>query len=178
MDIKEMSAFGISQTMAQLIENGFVMDEETGEVLFQGDDLTALKEALDVKINSICGAIKYNESKADALKKRKQEIDANQKFFASKAESLKRYLNVLLEMNGKTDGMVTDDYRVSYRKSTKGEIYDEDALIKYIESKPELKEKYYKVSYELKNKELSDDTKQGEEIPGFRLVENKNLQIK
>ena len=81
-------------------------------------------------------------------------------------------------MNGKTDGIETDDYRVSYRKSTKGEIYDEDALKKYIDSKPELKEKYYKVTYEIKNKELSDDTKVGTEIPGFRLVENRNLQIK
>lgn len=178
MDINEMSGYGISQTIAQIIENGFTIDEETGEVLFQSDDLEALQEALDKKINSICGYIKFCENRADGLKKRKQEIDANQKHYTNKAEYLKKYLNTLLEMNGKSDGIETDDYRVSYRKSTKSEIYDEDALKKYIESKPELKEKYYKITYEIKNKELSDDTKTGTNIPGFRLIENRNLQIK
>lgn len=177
MDINEMSGYGISQTIAKIIEEGFTMDEETGEILFQGDDLEALQEALDKKINSICGYIEFCENRADGLKKRKQEIETNQKHYTNKAEHLKRYLNMLLEMNGKTDGMETDDYRVSYRKSTKSEIYDEDALKKYIESKPELKEKYYKVTYEIKNKELSNDVKTGITIPGFRLVENKNLQI-
>lgn len=178
MDVNEMSGYGISQTIAQIIENGFTINEETGEVLFQSDDLEKLQEVLDKKINSICGYIKFCENRADGLKKRKQEIDANQKHYTNKAEYLKKYLNTLLEMNGKTDGIETDDYRVSYRKSTKGEIYDEDALKKYIDSKPELKEKYYKITYELKNKELSDDTKVGTEIPGFRLVENRNLQIR
>ena len=178
MDVNEMSGYSTSQTIAQIIENGFTINEETGEVLFQSDDLEKLQEALDKKINSICGYIKFCENRADGLKKRKQEIDANQKHYTNKAEYLKKYLNTLLEMNGKTDGIETDDYRVSYRKSTKGEIYDEDALKKYIDSKPELKEKYYKVTYELKNKELSDDTKVGTEIPGFRLVENRNLQIR
>ena len=78
MDVNEMSGYGISQTIAQIIENGFTINEETGEVLFQSDDLEKLQEALDKKINSICGYIKFCENRADGLKKRKQEIDANQ----------------------------------------------------------------------------------------------------
>ena len=44
MDVNEMSGYGISQTIAQIIENGFTINEETGEVLFQSDDLEKLQE--------------------------------------------------------------------------------------------------------------------------------------
>lgn len=178
MDINEMSGYGISQAIATIIDEGFVCDEETGEVIFQGNDLDALKEALDKKINSICGYIKVCESRAEGLKNRKKEIESNQKSYERKAESLKKYLEVLLKANGQENGMKTDDYIVSYRKSTKGEIYDNEALKKYIDSKDEYKDKYYKVTYELKNKELNDEAKKGTNIPGFRLIENRNLQIK
>ena len=34
MDINELSGWGISQQIAQIVENGFTFDEETGEVFF------------------------------------------------------------------------------------------------------------------------------------------------
>ena len=41
------------------------------------------------------------------------------------------------------------------------------------------KQKYFKYKEpEIAKKELGDALKQGEEIPGIELVENKNLQIK
>jgi hypothetical protein len=178
MEIDEMSAYGISQAIKQAIDEGFIVDDETGEVFFKDDILGQLNEALDKKVNSICGYIKSLESSAEGLKKRKAEIDAVQKSKERKAESLKKYLNELMIMNGKESGMQVDDYKVSYRKSTKGEIYDPVALKKYIDADDKLAEKYYKVTYEFKNKELSDDVKAGAEIPGFKLVENKNIQIK
>ena len=58
------------------------------------------------------------------------------------------------------------------------EVFDENAFTKYMDENPDLKEKYYKVSYELKKKELTDDVKKdGLEIPGFHLIQNKNIQI-
>lgn len=178
MDVNEMSAYGISKSIADIIEQGFSYDEETGEVYFQQDDLDSLQEALDKKIDSICGLIKSYEAKAEGFKQRDKEIKATQKRYETKAEKLKKYLDLLLEMNDKKDGMQTENYAVSYRKSSSGEIFDSDALSKYIESKPELKEKYYKVTYEIKKKELNDDFKNGEEIPGFRIVTNRSLQIR
>ena len=46
-------------------------------------------------------------------------------------------------------------------------------------SSDENKQKYFKYKEpEIAKKELGDALKQGEEIPGVELVENKNLQIK
>lgn len=177
MDINEMSGYGISQAIAKIIDEGFICNEETGEIIFQGEDLDALKEALDKKINSICGYIKACENRAEGLKNRKKEIESNQKYYEKKADNLKKYLDMLLKANGQDTGMKTEDYTVSYRKSTKGEIYDDEALKKYIDSNDEYKDRYYKITYELKSKELSAEAKTGTNIPGFRLVENKNLQI-
>ena len=53
MDIKELSSYGLTSTIFQVIENGFTFDEETGEVFFTQDDLEALQEALDVKFNNM-----------------------------------------------------------------------------------------------------------------------------
>lgn len=178
MNIDEMSAYGISKAIADVIEQGFSYDEETGEVFFQSQDLDDLQEALEDKINSICGLVEKYNTMADGLKKRKQEIEKTQKRYEAQASNLKKYLDTLLTINGKEDGITVSDYRVSYRKTTKAEVFDEDAFDKYMNENPDLKEKYYKVSYELKKKELTDDVKkEGLEVPGFHLVQNKNIQI-
>ena len=60
MDINELSGWGISQQIAQIVENGFTFDEETGEVFFTTDDLDALNEALDNKLESLAGIYQNN----------------------------------------------------------------------------------------------------------------------
>ena len=81
MDIDELSGWGISQQIAQIVENGFTFDEETGEVFFTTDDLDALNEALDNKLESLAGIYQMYESKADALKARSKEIADRAKSF-------------------------------------------------------------------------------------------------
>ena len=53
MDINELSGWGISQQIAEIVENGFTFDEETGEVFFTTDDLDKLEIALEDKINQL-----------------------------------------------------------------------------------------------------------------------------
>ena len=186
MDIKEMKAWGISQSIAQVIENGFVFNEETGEVYFTSDDLDALQEAFETKMNGICGYIKYCKSKAESLKQRKKEIEESQKYYETKAENLNKYAHQLLVASGK-DKLDTEDFRLSFRKSTASEVYDEKALRDYINSKEEYKDKYFKYKEpEVSKTELANAIKESKNedgtynlsIPGFRLVENKSLQIK
>ena len=57
MDIKDLTSWGLTEVMFNVIENGFYADEETGEVFFTSDDLDALEEKLDDKLNGICGYI-------------------------------------------------------------------------------------------------------------------------
>ena len=55
MNIDELSGWGISKQIADVVENGFSYDEETGEIIFTSDDLEALEVALEEKIQSLSG---------------------------------------------------------------------------------------------------------------------------
>lgn len=186
MDINELSGWGISQAIAEIVENGFTFDEETGEVFFTSDDLDALNEALDSKLESLAGIYQMYLNKAKSFKDRSKEITDVSKSYDKKAENIKNYMDNLMRANNKTK-LEVGDKRLSYRKSMSSEITDEVKLKAYIEADEERKQKYY--SY--KNPEISktaikndiEKTKQEDgsytlEIPGFRLVENNNLQIK
>lgn len=190
MDINELSGWGISKTIAELVENGFVFDEETGEVYFTTDDLDVLEEAFENKMESLAGIYQMYIAKADALKERSKEVKKSSDAFTKKADNLKKYMDRLMQMNGK-DKLEAGDKKISYRKSTSSEITDEVALKKYIEKNEELKQKYYKYSDpEISKKAIMDDIKATKatdkngnvyyelDIPGFKLVENKNILIK
>ena len=101
MDINEVSGWGISKQIAQILENGFTFDEETGEVFFTTDDLDALNEALDNKLESLAGIYQMYVSKADALKTRSKEIADRAKSFENKADKLKNYIDSLMKANQK-----------------------------------------------------------------------------
>ena len=186
MDINELSGWGISQQIAQIVENGFTFDEETGEVFFTTDDLDALNEALDNKLESLAGIYQMYGSKADALKARSKEIAERAKSFENKADKLKKYIDSLMQANNK-EKLEVGDKKLSYRKSTAGNIIDDSALRQYINSKDEYKQKYFSYTEpEIAKKNLKDDilaSKQDDGsyslvIPGFEVVENKNLLIK
>ena len=186
MDINELSGWGISQQIAQVVENGFSYDEETGEVFFTTDDLDALNEALDSKLESLAGIYQMYVSKADALKARSKEIAERAKSFENKADKLKKYIDSLMQANNK-EKLEVGDKKLSYRKSTAGNIIDDSALRQYINSKDEYKQKYFSYQEpEIAKKNLKDDilaSKQDDGsyslvIPGFEVVENKNLLIK
>lgn len=186
MDIDELSGWGISQQIAQIVENGFTFDEETGEVFFTTDDLDALNEALDNKLESLAGIYQMYESKADALNARSKEIANRAKSFENKANKIKNYIDSLMKANQK-EKLEVGDKKLSYRKSLAGNIVNDSELRKHINSEDEYKKRYFVYKEpEISKKNLKDDvlaSKQADGsyslvIPGFEIVENKNLLIK
>lgn len=180
MDIKDLSTWGLSQAIYEVIENGFTYDEETGEVYFTTDDLDALNEALDTKLNSICGYIKHAESKAEAFKERANEVLNNSKYYAKKAEKLKDFLKYYMDANGITNAKDVGDYRIGFRKSTSVNVSNEDEVFEYMNTHPEYKENCVKeeVKVSVVKAGIKDILNSGVEIPGVSLVENKNVTIK
>lgn len=179
MDINELGIWGLTDALFKIIEQGFVEDPETGEIIFDGNDLDKLEEAFDKKVNNIAGYIKYCESKAESFKNRKKEIDALIKTYSNKAERLNKFLKEYMISHDK-EKIDTDDYKISLRKSKSSTISDSDALIKWINENDERKESYLKIKEPEINKDalkkygLSEEI----EIPGFEIIENKNIQIK
>lgn len=176
-----MNLFEIDATMKYIIENGFTYDEDTGEIVFTSDDLDNLQLNLEQKIENICNYIKEEKAFAESIKKEEDAFNKRRVQHEKKAESLENYLYTFLQMNGKVGSTFeTPKVKISFRKSTSGEIYDEELLRKYIESNKELMKKYYVVKEpSISKKELSNTLKDNEKeiIPGFRMVTKNNMKI-
>lgn len=179
MDIEEMGIWGLSEVLLKIIEQGFVEDPETGEIIFYSEDLDKLEAAFEKKVNNIAGYIKYCEAKADAFKNRKKEIDALIKSYTNKADRLDKFLKEYMLTHGK-EKLDTDDYKISFRKSKSSNISDEKALMKWISESQERKDSYLKVKEPEVNKDALKKYVISEEVnvPGFEIIENKSLQIK
>ena len=190
MDLDELKGYGIAEQLARVVEEGFSFNEETGEVYFTTDDLDALNMAFEEKIDSLSGLYELYGDRAKSLKERSKDISEKAKRFENKSESIKKYIDSLMKIAEKTK-IEVGDKSLSYRKSVSSEVYDEKALREYIEQDEERMAAYYKESIpDIKKKEIGDAIKATKEvdedgnttysltIPGFRLVENNNLQIK
>lgn len=187
-----MNLFEIEKTIADLLENGLVFDEETGEITFTSDDLESLEMSLDKKIENICQYIKNEDCMANAIKEEERKLASRRKQHEKKIESLEKYLKLFMERTGK-DGKTfeTPKVKITFKKSISSLVSNEEILKEWIEQDEERKKAYYKIEEptinvgELK-KYLQSGIKEDKEtkektfeivIPGFQLVENKNLKI-
>lgn len=180
MNLDELKGYGIAEQLAKVVEEGFSFNEETGEVYFTTDDLDALNMAFEEKIDSLSGLYELYGDRAKSLKERSKDISEKAKRFENKSESIKKYIDSLMKIAGKTK-LEVGDKSLSYRKSVSGDIYDTKQLVDWIESDEDRKKNYYTYKEpEISKKNLGDALKKNieTEIPGFRLVENDNLQIK
>lgn len=180
MNLDELKGYGIAEQLAKVVEEGFSFNEETGEVYFTTDDLDALNMAFEEKIDSLSGLYELYGDRAKSLKERSKDISEKAKRFENKSESIKKYIDSLMKIAGKTK-LEVGDKSLSYRKSVSSDIYDTKQLVDWIEADEDRKKNYYTYKEpEISKKNLGDALKKNIEtdIPGFRLVENDNLQIK
>lgn len=176
---EKMSLYKLDQTMKEVIESGFTFDEETGEVLFTTDDINELQMSIDEKINNIVGYIKDLNIEVKNLKSISNEYKERAAEKEKKVEKLREYLDNFMTSNSLEKKEVLNGI-VSYRNSTATDIYDEQALMKYIEEHKELEDRYIKKEIKFSKTEIGNDLKANEtlEIAGVQLVSNKNLQIR
>lgn len=168
-----MNLYDIDSTIKQIIEQGFVYDEETGEVFFTSDDLESLEMQLDDKLNNIIGYIKSLNIQAESMKAIKDDYAKRQKSYEKKAENLKKYLDGFMQSNGKDKVEATNGI-ASYRKSKAVDIYDSEALQKFIEENQD----YASVKIEPNKTAIKEGINSGVVIPGAIIKENNNLSIK
>lgn len=173
----KMSLYKLDQTMKEVIENGFTFDEETGEVLFTTDDIDELKMSIDEKINNIVGYIKDLEIEAKNFKGISGEYKTRADSKDKKAKKLREYLDNFMTNNNLEKKEVLNGI-VSYKSSTSTNIYDEKALLKYIEEHKELKDRYINTEITFSKTEIGKDLKANKEVAGAELKTNKNLQVK
>lgn len=139
-------------------------DTETGEII----DVSRFEELqmeASEKIENVALWHKNLLADAEAFKSEKEVFTQREKVAKNKAESLKRYLNDALAGKEFNSTRV----KISYRKSTALE-YD---------GQTEVPEEYLKVKEpEIDKQAITKELKDGNEIKGFTLKENRNIQVK
>lgn len=155
-----MTIYDIEQEIMECI------DQETGEVI-DLDRLNALEMERDRKISNVACWIKDLKAEAEAIKAEKQALDKRQKAAENKAESLKTWLQSILQGEKFKDSRCA----ISYRKSERVDFADNfnfDTLPDYMK----------KVTIEPRKTEIKDYLKTGATIEGVELVESSNIQIR
>ena len=159
-----MTLYEIDQQIAELIENGIVVDEDTGEIKTLEDDLDALQLQREEKIENIALYIKNEEALAKNIADEIKTLTERKNRALSRVERLKQYL---LVRDGKP--LETAKISITYRNTSRVEV-DERVLPR----------EYYRIkTEEAPDKELiKKELKNGKEIIGARIVEERKVNIK
>lgn len=166
-----MSAlYEIDRNLYQLLENDMVVDEETGEILFEESDIDNLLLTREEKLENTGCYIKNLLSDIEQLKAEEKNLKARRQTKEKKVERLKSYLSNSMLLFGDKK-FETPRIVLSFRKSKQVEI-DPEAKIPqdYMTVKVE----------ESPNKTKLKDAilKQGLSFDGVQVVEKENLQLK
>lgn len=167
--------YTINSELSELLERGFDIDEETGEVIEDiAEKLATLQIAEHDKLEHVALYIKNLDSEADAIKAEEKVLAERRKAKEGHVERLKKYL---------TDFMLSTDKRkfetarvnLSFRKSEVVEIQDNELTWFYAEKNPEyLRQREPELNIAAIKKALKADTY----FPGAVLTKRENLQIK
>lgn len=141
------------------------IDLETGEVI-DAERLENLQMEKSQKIENIALWIKNLQSDALAFKAEKDSFAERERAATKKAEQLKAWLAQVLEGQKFSTGRCA----VSFRKSTKLEVLDEESIPKELMVET--------VTVKPDANAIKALLKEGQEVSGCRLVENLNTQIK
>lgn len=142
----------------------FKIDEDTGEIL-NADELDQISVERSEKMENIALMIKNLSADAEAYKREKESFAEKERIAKNKIESLKNYLNFVL--NGET--YKSDRVVISYRKSSALNIIDEYLIPEKFLIKQEPKIDKVAIRTAIKN---------GENVAGAEIVERQNIQIK
>ena len=142
------------------------IDQETGEII-DIDRLNALEMERDKKISNVACWIKDLKAEAEAIKAEKQTLDKRQKAAENKAESLKEWLQSILQGEKFKDSRCS----ISYRRSERVNFSDSFNF-------DTLPDSMKKITIEPKKTEIKEFLKAGGEIEGVRIEENTSMTIK
>lgn len=156
-----MNVYKLSENYRRLYE----MDDIDSEV-FQ-DTLDSINDAVEEKLKSIAHLIVNLEADNVGLVSEEKRIKEKRTRNEKKRERLMQLVETTLT-NMNLDKFNAGTFTYSFRKSKKVVIDDES----------ELPSEYFAYKATVKKKEIGDAIKSGKDVPGARVVDNRNLGIK
>lgn len=163
---KRITLYELDRTIRTILENGFTLDEETGE--YKGaEDLDSLQMERGAKVESVALYLKEIECFADCLSEESKRLAERSKAYQKKAEHIRNYLIESMQAAGEK-AFETVKVKLGIRSSVRVETDD---------SLPQ-EWKTEKVSISPDKVKIKEALKQGMEIPGAKLVTAYSLQVK
>ena len=169
-----MKLYEIRQEIADLLERGFDIDLETGEVLDIGPKLDALQMDEREKLENIALYIKGLTAEAAAIRDEERTLAERRKAKENKAQRLHDYISEYMDAQA-YDGLETARVRLSFRMSQAVEI-DEAVFMPWAR----VHDVYLRYSEPVPDKKiLAEAFRAGTScIPGAKMVTRRNLQVK
>ena len=160
--------YSLSTALQTAIDGGYIFDEETGEIIWEPDDIDALEIAVAEKAEA-CAIVRKNKiALADAIKAEEKALAERRKSLLSQAESLESYMVKCVELNG---GVIeTPKCRISIRHSDRVEVLDDTVIPEEYET--------VRITKQPNKIAIKKALKDGKEVAGCALVINKNIQVK
>ena len=164
-----MELYKIDKHYLDVIENGYSIDEETGEVLFDASSLDSLEMAFNDKVDNIVCYVKDLEALVKAIKDEEKALSERRKANEAKIERLKEYVAHSMQLRDMAK-LETAKNKLSFRKSQSVNVLDE----------AKIDGQYFtqKVEFKMDKKRILADLKNGVVVEGCELLEKNNLQIK
>lgn len=164
------SLYEINSQISEIIEKGFAIDEETGEIISDLSELEELQAEREIKIENTLLFYKNLKAEAKMLKDEEAALKARREKCEKKADKLKDFIEYILA----GENFKTAKVAVSYRTSKSVNV--SDGFVEWAtKNRPEL----------LRVKEPEADKTAlrklltaGEEIPGASFEENLSMTIK
>lgn len=164
------SLYQISKDLEAVIDGGLVFDTETGEVIWDSDNLEDLQAAFDDKLEA-CGLFLKNlNAEAKAIREEEKALAERRRIIERKAERMNAYvLDALLD---KVEGhkFSTPRLALSTRKTASVGITDETLLPDDFVT--------VKTTMQPDKSAIKKAIKAGESVPGACIIEDYSLQVK
>jgi aldehyde:ferredoxin oxidoreductase len=167
-----MKLYEYNQALRELLENGLVVDEETGEILFEGaEDLAALEMAREEKILAVAKVLAEQQADLKAYSDERKALAARmlkrEAAMEKKTEWLKTYLRIHAQGEKVKDGTISLSWRNS--KSVIVSVPAEQLAEEY---------RSVKVSITPNKKKLLEALESGAEVLGVSIEEKVSPVIK
>lgn len=162
-----MKLYKINNALREVIDNGFSVNEETGE-FWDAGSLDELKADLADKREAVAVVIKELTAENEAVANEINNLQERKKQGERHIEWLKGYLLNSLEQTGEK-GFESSKCKVTTRRSESVEVADDFNDPRYLTEK---------VTYSPNRIAIKEAIKSGEEVNGAYIKTNTNITIK
>lgn len=164
-----MQLYEIDKRYMEVLEQGFSIDEDTGEILFDAENMDKLDVEFNDKVDNIACYIKDLNGLSESISNEIKALQERKKQNDAKAERLKGYIASSMQLRN-LNKLESARNKLSFRKSVSVMVEDESKIDEDLFT--------IKMEKKLDKNKVKALLKEGIEVEGCKLVENTNLQIK